>query len=58
MMIDNGRGHFNYGTAYFWVLIMTKLEDGRTVFINLSDGIGSEYKSLEKSSEDFIVVGN
>jgi len=58
MMIDNGRGHFNYGVAYFWVLIMTKTSDGRPVFINLSDGIGSEYKNLDKASEDFIVIGD
>jgi len=58
MMIDNGRGHFNYGVAYFWVLLMTTLPDGRPVFINLSDGIGSEYKTFDKASEDFIVVGD
>ena len=58
MMVDNGRGHFNYGVAYFWVLIMTKTADGRPVFINLSDGIGSEFKSLDKASEDFIVIGD
>lgn len=56
MMIDVGRGHFNYGVAYFWVLIMTTLKDGREVHINLGDGIGSEYRSLEKATEDFIIV--
>lgn len=56
MMIDIGRGAFNYGVAYFWVLIMTTLPDGRTVQMSLGDGIGSEYRSLDKASEDFIVV--
>ena len=58
MMIDNGRGHFNYGVAYFWVLLMTELADGRQVFINLSDGLGSEFNSVDKASEDFIIVGD
>lgn len=57
MMIDIGRGVWPYGSAYFWVLLMTKLEDGRDLFLTFSDGIGSESKSLEKASEDFVVLG-
>ena len=56
LMIDNGRGHHNYGVAYFWAMIMTKLADGRVMSINLSDGFGSQYKSLEKASEDFLIL--
>eukprot|EP00347_Sterkiella_histriomuscorum_P000853 403374270 len=56
MMIDIGRGSFNYGTAYFWVLIMTTLPDGRTLTLNLGDGIGSEYKTLQKATEDFAIL--
>lgn len=56
-MIDIGRGAFNYGVAYFWVLIMTTLPDGRTLTLNLGDGIGSEFKTLEKSNEDFAILG-
>jgi hypothetical protein len=55
-MIDNGRGHNNYGVAYFWVMILHKLPDGRVVVINLSDGLGSKFKSLDKASEDFITI--
>ncbi|CDW81735.1 UNKNOWN [Stylonychia lemnae] len=56
MMIDIGRGHLNYGMAYFWVLIMAKLKDGRTIYINLCDGASSEFKTLDKANEDFIIV--
>jgi len=56
MMIDIGRGSFNYGVAYYWVLIMTTLSDGRTLTLNLGDGIGSEFKSLDKATEDFAVL--
>jgi len=55
-MMDFGRGHHNYGVAYFWALFQTTLKDGRRVGVSLGDGFGSEYKSLEKASEDFLVI--
>ena len=58
IMIDLGRGHHNYGVAYYWVLLQGKLKDGRTFMINIGDGFGSEFHSLDKASEDFIVVEN
>lgn len=41
LTIDNGRGHHNYGVAYYWALMMTKLEDGRVLSLNLGDGFGT-----------------
>ena len=35
---------------------MYKLSDGRVITINLSDGFGTHFKSLDKASEDFIVI--
>ena len=55
-MIDIGRGHLNYGMAYFWVVIMARLPDGRTVHLNLCDGFSSSFKTLDKANEDFIIV--
>lgn len=56
MMIDIGRGHHNYGIAYYWALTQGKLKDGRTFVLNLGDGFGNNYHSLEKASEDYIVI--
>ena len=56
MMIDNGRTHNPYGNAYYWVLLMTKLADGRVVTINVGDGMGSKYDKVDQASEDFVFV--
>lgn len=56
MMIDIGRGHHNYGIAYYWTLTQGTLKDGRPFVLNLGDGFGNNYHSLDKASEDYIVV--
>jgi hypothetical protein len=54
--LDYGRGEFNYGVAYYWAFLQTVLPDGRRFGINLGDGIGSEFNSYDKSTEDFILL--
>mgnify|MGYP006324840155 CR=1 FL=1 len=54
--MDYGRGSFNYGVAYYWVFLQTTLKDGRTFALNLGDGLGSEYHSHDKSTEDFLTL--
>ena len=46
MMIDNGRTHNPYGVAYYWVLMMTKLKDGRVASFNFADGMSTGYDRL------------
>lgn len=55
-LYDVGRGYANYGGAYFWANVQTVLEDGTLFMMNLGDGIGSEYHSYDKASEDHLVV--
>lgn len=47
MMIDTGRTHNPYGVQYFWVLLMTKLADGRVVTVSMADGLSSTYDALD-----------
>jgi hypothetical protein len=47
MIIDVGRTTQKYGISYFWVLLMTKLPDGRVVSFNLGDGMNSGYSGLD-----------
>ena len=56
MMIDTGRTHNPYGVQYFWVLLMTKLADGRVVTISMADGLSSNYDALDQANEDFISI--
>ena len=46
-MIDTGRSHQVYGVAYFWVLLMHRLPDGRTITVNLGDGMASGYTGVD-----------
>ena len=56
LMIDNWRLHTDYGVSYFWAMTMIKLQDGRALTISLSDGIGHKFKSLDKATEDFLML--
>jgi len=56
MILDIGRTTQVYGIQYFWVLLMTKLRDGRVVSFNLGDGMNSGYGGLDQSSEDFVSI--
>ena len=47
MILDIGRTTQVYGIQYFWVLLMTKLGDGRVVSFNLGDGMNSGYGGLD-----------
>ena len=56
MMIDTGRTHTPYGVAYYWIMFMTKLPDGRIVTVNGGDGMGTKYQGMDQASEDFISI--
>jgi Protein of unknown function (DUF2804) len=56
VMMDNGRTQTPYGVAYYWVMFMTKLADGRLVTVNFGDGMGSGYDKLDQGTEDFIAI--
>jgi hypothetical protein len=56
MILDIGRTTQVYGIQYFWVLLMTKLPDGRIVSFNLGDGMNSGYRGVDQSSEDFVTI--
>jgi hypothetical protein len=56
MMIDTGRTHTPYGVAYYWIMFMTKLPDGRVVTVNGGDGMGTKYQGMDQASEDFISI--
>ena len=56
MMMDNGRTHNPYGVAYYWVLFMTRLPDGRLFTMNFGYGMTTKYDGLDQSSEDFVAI--
>jgi hypothetical protein len=59
-LYDIGRGVYSYHTNWFWATVMTyvKEENGRTrtFALNFGDGIGTEYKTKDKSYEDFVII--
>jgi hypothetical protein len=56
IMYDIGRGYHNYGASYYWAFSQSVLPDGTTLVLNFGDGIGSEYHSHNKASEDHIAL--
>jgi hypothetical protein len=54
MLYDNGRGHFNYLTSWFWAALMTVLPNGKVLSVNMGDGLGAQFHDDDKSYEDFL----
>jgi hypothetical protein len=45
----------NYPVNYFFAMVQSSLEDGRTLGLILGDGFGSEYEA-KTSNEDFLTL--
>ena len=56
MLLDVGRGHHKFGIYYYWVAFQTILKDGRKFGICLRDGLGNDYHSLDKPTQDFAIL--
>ena len=48
------RGYPNYGMNFWFLTVSMKTEDGKTLGIVMEDGIGSEYCSRDRATEDHI----
>lgn len=51
---DSVRQNPDYGLSYYWATFQTVLPDGQSLSISMSDGIGTNYSSNDRASEDFV----
>ena len=56
MTTDMYRGHHNYGMQYYFGLVQGVSEQGDSFGLVLQEGIGTNYKSLDRASEDHISI--
>ena len=56
MSIENYIGHFDYGLAYYMINFNTFTEDGKSVGVFMTDGIGSKYVGTDRATADQISV--
>ena len=54
MSVESYIGHFNYGLAYYMINFNTFTEDGKSVGVFMTDGIGSQYSFADRATADQI----
>ena len=56
MSVEHYLGHFDYGLSYYMINFSSFTDDGQSIGVFMTDGIGAKFTGKERASADQITV--
>ena len=56
MSVEHYLGHFDYGLSYYMINFSSFTDDGKSVGVFMTDGIGAKFTGKERASADQITI--